>query len=549
MGDVRAEEAAELVIRAVTLHKQGDLAEAVKLYRRALRRTPERNNDFGLTRVVMALGHALTGLGRVDEAERAMRSALARDPNNVIAAANHAVLLRILGRLEEAEATARGALAIDPVYIPALHTLGSVLAQRRKFQEAEEIFLKVLERDPRHIQAMINLAAVRASCDRFDEAIVLFNRALNADPRSAEAHLNLGLALAEFGRPQQAIESLQRSIALDPNNVDAWYALSCAGDAVLEKQDAEHLVRLMEKGRLSDDQRVKLRFVLAGSAERLGNLMRAFADYRKANELRKEMLARAGHAYDPAAHAARIDHLITTTPKDVLAAPLAPARPGPVFVVGLPRSGTTLVERIIAAHPDAVGIGERDDIERLSVQLRAGGEPAALAETYLAETMELARGKRLVVDKTPTNFLHLGMIARLLPGARIIHIRRDLRDVGLSCFTQNFVQPHAWACDLDHIAHYASEYTRLMAHFRTELPPMMLEVDYERLVAEPEIESRIILEFLGLPWDPACLSFHASKGVVRSASKWQVRKPLYASSVGRWKAYQQFLGPLLAGLR
>jgi hypothetical protein len=232
-----------------------------------------------------------------------------------------------------------------------------------------------------------------------------------------------------------------------------------------------------------------------------------------------------------------------------LAAPVVPGHAAPVFVVGLPRSGTTLVERIVAAHPDATGVGERDDIEKLSVRMRAGDEPAKLAKSYLAEIAELAQGKRLVVDKTPINFLHLGLIARLLPGARIIHIRRDLRDVGLSCFTQNFVQPHAWACDLDDIGHYASEYVRLMTHWRNALPPIMLEVDYERLVAEPEAESRRILEFLGLAWDPACLTFHATKGVVRSASKWQVRKPLYSSSVGRWKAYQQFLGPLIAGLR
>jgi tetratricopeptide (TPR) repeat protein len=538
------------VSRAVILHKQGDLAEAVKYYRRAIRRTPERDNDFNLTRVVIALGHALTGLGRVEEAERAMRAAVSRDANNVIAIANHAVLLRLQGRLPEAERACRQAMAIDSGYVPALHTLGTVLTLLGKHDEAETAFLAVLQRDPHHIQAMINLAAVRAATDRFDEAFVMFNRAINSDPRSAEAHLNLGLALAEFGRPGPAMASLREALAIDPENIEAWYALSVAGDTVLEKEDAERLVRLMERGRLSDEQKVKLRFVLAGSAERLGNLTRAFDDYRKANALRKDALARAGHEFDPAAHAALIDRIISTSPRESLAKPLAPEVAGPVFVVGLPRSGTTLVERIIAAHPDAIGIGERDDIERLAALLRDGEVAPVLAGAYHDEIARRGRGKRIVVDKTPFNYLHLGAIARVLPGAKVIHIRRDPRDVGVSCFTQNFVQPLAWTCDLAHIGAYATEYARLMKHWREALPDgAMLEVDYETLVANPEAEARRMLAFVGLEWDPACLAFHAAAGAVRSASKWQVRRPLYTSSVGRWKAYQQFIGPLLAGLR
>jgi len=396
---------------------------------------------------------------------------------------------------------------------------------------------------------MINLASVRAADDRFDEAIVLFNRALHTAPDCAEAHLNLGLTLAEMGRAPAAVASLRQAIAIDPENVDAWYALSAADEIVLTKDDAELLVRLLEKGRLTDDQKVKLRFVLAGSAERLGNLTRAFDDYRRANALRKQDLARTGHAFDPIRHEAMIDRIISTSPKELLAQPVAPAVEGLVFVVGLPRAGTTLVERIIATHREAHGIGERDDIERLAARQREGEDAGILAAEYLAELRARVPGKRLIVDKTPFNYLHLGLIARALPGAKIIHIRRDLRDVGISCFTQNFVQPHAWTCDLEHIGDYASEYARLMDHWRAALPPIMLELDYEALVADPAIHSRRMFEFIGLPWDPGCLAFHMAKGIVRSASKWQVRRPIYGSSVGRWKAYQQFLGPLLAHLR
>ena len=158
-------------------------------------------------------------------------------------------------------------------------------------------------------------------------------------------------------------------------------------------------------------------------------------------------------------------------------------------------------------------------------------------------------GKRVIIDKTPFNYLHLAAIARLLPGARIVHIRRDLHDVALSCFTQNFTMAHAWSCDLSHLGDYIQGYKRMMAHWQAALPAgLMIEIDYEALVADPQTEAKRIVAHAGLEWTPACLEFHRARGVVRSASKWQVRKPIYASSVGRWQAFRPFLGPLLQRL-
>jgi hypothetical protein len=221
---------------------------------------------------------------------------------------------------------------------------------------------------------------------------------------------------------------------------------------------------------------------------------------------------------------------------------------GLVFIVGLPRSGTTLVEQILAAHPDAVSIGECDDIAHLATKAE-NGDATALTGAHVEAVRAKARGARVVVDKTPFNYLHLAAVARLLPGARIIHIRRDVRDVALSCFTQNFVTPHAWSCDLGHLGDYIQHYQRLMAHWRAALPAgRMIEIDYEALVADPAAEAKRIVAFADLDWTQACLEFHRAKGVVRTASKWQVRKPIYASSVGRWQAFRPFLGPLLARL-
>ncbi len=551
LDQARAREAAELVERAMSCHKAGDLNEAVKLYRRALRRTTEPTDIFDSTRVAVALGHALAALGRLEEAERALREAVEKDPRNVVAHANHAVLLRRLGHRPAAEAACRAALIIDNAFVPALHTLGTIQCENNRLKDAEASFVRVLALDARHIQALINLSAICATTERMDEAVALLERAITINPRIAEAHVNLGMVLSEMGRTKAAIVSLRSAIEIDPDNVEAWYALSAAGEADLTRTEAERLVRLADSGRVSDDQRTKLYFTLAAAAERNGNIVRAFSDFQLANGLRKAALQRVGKGFDPEKHAQLIDNLIRTAPADSLIGEGklgAKLGEGLVFIVGLPRSGTTLVEQIVAAHPDAIGIGETDDIAGL-VAAHEAGEGATAAAAYVERLRAKHPGKRVIIDKTPFNYLHLAAIARLLPGARIVHIRRDLHDVALSCFTQNFVMAHAWSCDLSHLGDYIRGYKRMMAHWQAALPVgLMIEIDYEALVADPQTEAKRIVAHAGLEWTPACLEFHRARGVVRSASKWQVRKPIYASSVGRWQAFRPFLGPLLQRL-
>lgn len=555
LGQARAQEAAELVQRAVSCHKAGDLAEAVKLYRRALRRTAEPSDIFDSTRVAIALGHALAEQGRIDEAEKALRAAVERDPRNAVAHANHAVLLRRLGYLDAAEAACRAALIIDTAFVPALHTLGALQFERRRLVEAEASFVRALALDPRHVQALINLASVCAATERMDEAVALLERAIAVNPRSAEAYVNLGMVLSDLGRIKAAIINLRTAIEIDPENVEGWYALSTAGEADLTRTEAERLVRLADSGRVTDDQRTKLYFVLAAAAERNGNIVRAFSDFQFANTLRKAALEKAGNGFDPEAHAHLIDKLIAKSPAGSFMSDISGVGEGQgeglIFIVGLPRSGATLVERILAAHPDVACLGERDDIAQLAAKAETS-DATALVGVHVETVRAKAQGVRVIVDKTPLNYLHLATIARLLPAARIIHIRRDVFDTALSCFTQNFALGHAWSCDLAHLGDYIRGYRRLMAHWRDVLPPMMIEVDYEALVADTEAEARKIVGFAGLAWDTACLDFHRARGVVRTASqwasKWQVRKPIYASSVGRWQVFRPFLGPLLVRL-
>jgi hypothetical protein len=234
----------------------------------------------------------------------------------------------------------------------------------------------------------------------------------------------------------------------------------------------------------------------------------------------------------------------------------------PVFIVGMPRSGTSLVEQILASHPSVMGAGELRDIgrcaERLKTRLNSTEDyPACLveldqetaselAEQYLERLKSICTDEIRVTDKMPGNFLRLGLVAMLLPGARVIHCRRHPLDVCLSCYFQDFIRRSglSYAFDLQNLGEYHTQYAKLMEHWRHVLPLRLLEVDYEQLVDEPEKMSRHLVEFCGLPWDPACLEYHKTQRNVWTASSWQVRQPIYTQSVGRWKHYETYLQPL-----
>ena len=232
----------------------------------------------------------------------------------------------------------------------------------------------------------------------------------------------------------------------------------------------------------------------------------------------------------------------------------------PVFIVGMLRSGTTLVEQIAASHPKVIGKGEMDLIRVLCGDDGNGDSGSDNAEAdekdltsqaseFLARMRDQAEDAVRIIDKTPFNFLYLGRIQLMFPGARVVHCRRDALDTGLSCFRQYFTAPHEWACDLADIGRYHRANERLMDHWQGVLSLPILTVDYEDLIGDQEKASRRLIEFLGLEWDPACLDFHRSKRVVFTASNWQVREPLYKSAIGRAKAYDKFLGPLKEGLK
>ncbi|MEL0022101.1 MAG: sulfotransferase, partial [Rickettsiales bacterium] len=296
--------------------------------------------------------------------------------------------------------------------------------------------------------------------------------------------------------------------------------------------------------RLPAENRIAIRFALGEVADRRGVWAAAFAHYRAGNDARQAALAARGKVFDPDAIDATVDAVIQAFPAGSIVTGGGDPTDRPVFVVGMPRSGTSLVEQILASHPDVDGAGEA-----MAVAGAIPDDPAAWPDLDASATAAAALARLVgdvarIVDKTPFQFLHLGLIRRLFPNAAIVHCRRDPLDTGLSCYFQNFVADHPWATDLAHIGCYHGAYARLMAHWAAVLPGALHTVDYEALVADPEAESRRLIAAVGLEWDDACLSPQATQRTVLTASSWQVRQAIHAGARGRAAHYAAQLKPL-----
>ncbi len=541
---------------SMLLNRVGRAAEAEAAARRAVALQPAD------AEAQAHLGAALRAQGRVAEAAAAYGAAAEADPGNAAAHTNLGAALLVLRDLAGAEEACRRAAALDAHSAGARANLGAVLDAKGDFEGAAEAFRQSVALDPRTVRFRLDLGHVLEHMGRLDEAEEVLGEALAMAPDDADAHRAMGLFLAEVGRADEAVASLRRAIALRPLLTEAYLSLARSGLAEFSEDEMRAMAAAAERPDLGAETRARLHFALGSTHDRNGDVDTAFAHFRAGNRLRRESLATAGLTFDADAHDRLVQRIAETFDGPFFSQRTGWGAPSdvPVFVVGMPRSGTTLVEQILASHGDVHGAGELEYVDATVAGLpgRAGrGGPypdcvagldaetmAALGADYLAAVRRLAPDARRIVDKAPLNFLHLGVVALTVPGARVVHCRRDPRDVGLSCYVQAFQAAHPWSTDLDDIGRFQGAYRRLMEHWRAVLPLPVLEVDYETLVADLEGESRRLIDFLGLPWDPACLTFHQTRRPVRTASHWQVRRPVYGDSVGRWRAYAEWLGPV-----
>jgi tetratricopeptide (TPR) repeat protein len=467
------------------------------------------------------------------------------------------------GRLGEALTHYDGMLAIRPD-LPQIHNnRGLALAELGRLEEAAESYQRAAQIKPDNPETLCNWGVTLAQLERPDAAEAKFRRAVTIDPGFAGAYNNLGLVLKERGRLAEAVRATERAIRLAPRET-AYYdnlaaiASFSTGDPYLTALDA----LAHQAASLSDVKRMHLHFALAKAREQSGHWESAFRHLLAANALKRAQIA-----YDEAATLGQIDRIRAVfTPQFIKDREGAGAASRvPVFIVGMPRSGTTLIEQILASHPEVFGAGELSLFEQAVgaacgafapapaisalVSELSRGQLRDLAGHYLERLLSRAAGAARITDKMPANFLFAGLIHLAFPNATIIHVIRDPLDTCVSCFSVHFTkgQPHTY--DLAELGRYYRHYQSLMEHWRRVLPPgRIVDVHYEDLVADLESVARRVIAHCGLPWNARCLDFHRTDRAVRTASAVQVRKPIYQNSVGRWRRHKNFLGPLLAEL-
>lgn len=607
--------------KALALQQSGQLGAAMAEYRKVLALDPQNFDALQLLGLacfqagdpalaIDTLGKALKvnkayapafnnrglahqALRNWAEAQRDFSKAIELAPNYAEAYGNRGNVLREQGRLAEAIADQKKAIALNP-NIPELHNnLGLACKDANQWGAALACFERALSLRPPYLDALINRANTLKELGRLEEAVAGYDSVLRLKPDHAEALANRGDALRDLRRLDEAAASYRKAIAAKPDHVAAWCGLAqveaesghlaeaeahyrkahlIAPDAVAPLYGIAQAVKfesgdplipkfreLLSRENLTADDRAKLHHAYAKLCNDLGQNDEAFGNFLQGKTLLRS-------SFDPARHAAAYEGLKQLFTKGFFAARegfgLDDARP--VFVVGMPRSGTTLLEQVLASHHSVAGLGELPHMAHISDAIGGGlsnapdhlaglsrltaADAARFAGEYLAAYRGCPPEALRIIDKLPHNFERLGLIALLFPKARIIHCRRDPLDTCVSIFMQSYIGTHEYAYDLSTLGRYYRAYEGLMAHWREVLPLPIHDCSYEDMVRDFEPTTRALLDFLGLDWDPACLDYHQRGRAVSTASLWQVRQPLYGTSMERWRRYEPHLGPLKGGL-
>jgi tetratricopeptide (TPR) repeat protein len=513
-------EVAGLIRHGMALQRQGNLVFAAEAYQRALEKQPRHPDALHL------MGTLALEAGDVDSALEYFKRAVAGKPND-----------------------------------PSIRcSLASVLCETLDLEGAELQLGKALKLLPNFAPALCLLAECKLAAGDHVQARRLYEEALQQAPNEARSSIGYCDLLITVGEVERARTLYRKAIELNASPALALAGLVNCEKLAKDSPEAREILRLLDNGGLRPVEHRRLSYAAAVIAENSG-------DYDEAFQRFKDAKRSGAPSFRPEAHGQILKAIRAAYTHDVFSARSKFGHPStrPVFIVGMPRSGTSLVEQIISRHPQAVAAGELFDIGRLADSLGFNsnnsadyakrvinlttGETRKLAERYLATLANASQTAARVTDKMPHNFQHLGLIALLFPHAKIIHCRRDPLDTCVSCFTAQLKDHlHGYACDLETLGTYYREYASLMQHWREVLPIEIYELDYERLVGDPEQESRQLIDFIDLPWDSACLSPHESTRVVNTLSRRQVRDPIYRSSVGRWRQYERYLGPLQEAL-
>jgi tetratricopeptide (TPR) repeat protein len=527
------------------LQAQGQLDEAAACYERALALKPD------WAEVHSNLGNIFHAQGKLDEAVACQERALALKPDFPEACSNLGNARLAQGKLDQAVAWYERALGLKSDLADAHNNLGSALAALDRMDEAVAHYERALVLQPDFASAHNNLGSALEKQDRIDDAVAHFERAVVLQPGHASAHNNLGNICKARGEFENAMAHYQRAIASKPDFTEAHFNRAEIKSFQPGDADLTALETLAARDDLPADRALYVHFALAKALDDVGDYVKAFEHLRQGNALKRrqvnyeEMVAlkffqRISAVFDRAL----FDHFERQgDPSSV-----------PIFVVGMPRSGSTLIEQILASHPQIHAAGELTALEKMTdgnqfpedIPALDGAALRRLGESYLARLPALADGRVRIVDKLSGNFLRIGLIRLILPNARIIHTVRHPIDTCISCYSKLFTAGLYFSYELAELGRYYRAYSKLMAHWRSVLPTgVMLDVSYEDLVDGLEGQARRLIDYCSLPWDDRCISFHATSRPIKTASAVQVRKPLFRGSLQRWRHYEAGLAPLL----
>jgi tetratricopeptide (TPR) repeat protein len=571
----------------VLLARLGRYDEALERYGRALELRPRYAEAFNNR------GNALLHLGRHDEAIGNYRKALDVMPDYAGAHNNLGNALQETGCIPDAIASFQKALQLKPDYADALNNLGNALLTVGNLQEAATAFARALQLQPGFAQALVGygkslnlmgfhrqavealergvslgpdrarwhneLGNALSDLGRLDAATSSYRKAIELEPGLARAHSNLGNALGAAGRRDEAIASYEEALRLAPELCETHYILGSVKDFSPDDDRIPALRQLLEGDGLSDSDRCYLLLTLGKAHEDIGDVEEACAFYRQGNQLRKDELG-----YDIGQDRERFTQIralfeASRGARAEAEQGMANSAPRPVFIVGMPRSGTSLVEQVLAGHSTVHGGGELRFAGRIMAPVANafGAAPhtvvsaetlAKIRDEYLGEIAHIAGGAPVVTDKMPDNFLWCGFLLEAMPDARIVHVRRDPMATCWSLYKRRFAHCD-WSHDLADLGEYYRMYEELMGFWHEAFPGRIYDLGYEVLTEQQEDETRKLLEYCGLPWEDACLEFHTTQRPVHTASTNQVRRKMYTGSSEAWRPFAACLEPLAEILR
>ena len=531
----------------ITLREQGKLQEAIEAYQKVLEIKPnnaDAHNNMGVT---------LRDQGKLDRAVAAYKKAIEIRPDHADAYNNMGITLKDQGEFEQAIEAYKQALAIKPDYAVAYNNMGNVRTEQGKLEEAIEAYTKALTIQPDYAGAYNNMGVTLRDQGKLEEAIEAYNKAIKINPTHADAYNNMGIALQEAGKLEEAQNSYRKAIFIEPDHAEAHRHLSRMIRYKPDDPQITEVKKLINRLDLKDSDRCHLLYTYAKINEDCGYFKAAYSNYVEGGALRRKLLD-----YKKEKDRWLFAKIKKTAPSLIsfeFTKSKQAISPMPIFVVGMPRSGTTLVEQIISCHSQVHGAGELPFAGKFGGPIVAGLEPITtkslsdFRKSYLAELEKISHNKRFITDKMPQNFQYIGLILKVFPGAKIIHVKRDPAATCWSNFKHYFTgRGLGYSYDLEDTIRYFDLYKDLMNRWDELYGDQIYHLDYEKLTVDQECETKKLIKNLELCWEDACLSPHKNKRGVKTASQQQVRKKVYTGSSQAWRKFGPYLDGVLDAL-